>query len=229
MATKPAPLDPIRAIAALGAPIRRGLYEYVAGRSEPVGRDEAASALGIGRPLAAFHLDHLARAGLLEIEYRRLGGRDGPGAGRPAKLYRRSQAHLEVSLPHRRYELAAELFAGALEAAAPAEPPKALLDAARTTGRRLGHERSGLIDALASSGFEPEIVPGPERTSPTPIRLRNCPFETLAHDHRRVTCAMNRALLEGVLDATGERTLAITDETLPGYCCVAFRPIADSA
>ncbi|HEX7474226.1 MAG TPA: helix-turn-helix domain-containing protein, partial [Candidatus Limnocylindrales bacterium] len=87
----PAPADPVRAIAALDEPTRRRLYEYVAGRDEPVGRDEAAEALGIGRPLVAFHLERLLRAGLLTAEYRRLRGRSGPGAGRPAKLYRRAE------------------------------------------------------------------------------------------------------------------------------------------
>ena len=69
------------------------------GRRDPLSRDEAASALGISRELAAFHLDRLLRAGLLEAEYRRLGGRTGPGAGRPAKLYRRSSREIAISLP----------------------------------------------------------------------------------------------------------------------------------
>ena len=78
------------AIAPLAEPVRRSLYLYVVGRPDAVGRDEAASAVGIGRPLAAFHLDRLVEAGLLRAEYRRLSGRTGPGAGRPAKLYRRA-------------------------------------------------------------------------------------------------------------------------------------------
>ena len=55
-------------------------------------RDAAAQALGIGRPLAVFHLDKLVEAGLLEASFRRLSGKTGPGAGRPAKLYGRSLA-----------------------------------------------------------------------------------------------------------------------------------------
>src|SRR3989442_11102264 len=78
----------IAAIASLDEPVRRGLYLYVLARGREVGRDEAARAVRISRALAAFHLDKLAELGLLETSYRRLTRRRGPGAGRPAKLYR---------------------------------------------------------------------------------------------------------------------------------------------
>src|SRR5215210_4980262 len=89
----------ISAIAALNEPIRRALYTYVAEQAGPVGRDEAAEAAGITRELAAFHLDRLLDEGLLDVEYRRLSGRSGPGAGRPAKLYHPSRRQVQVSLP----------------------------------------------------------------------------------------------------------------------------------
>src|SRR5512139_1666519 len=106
--------DAIDAVAALGEPTRHALYDLVAGSAEPVGRDDAVTALGISRELAAFHLDRLVEAGLLETEYRRRSGRTGPGAGRPAKLYRRAGHEIEVSLPPRRYDRAAALMATAL-------------------------------------------------------------------------------------------------------------------
>ncbi|MFD0823324.1 helix-turn-helix domain-containing protein, partial [Micromonospora zhanjiangensis] len=56
----------MEAIGALREPVRRAVYEYVVGRAEPVSRNEVAEALGLGRTLAAFHLDKLAGAGLLE-------------------------------------------------------------------------------------------------------------------------------------------------------------------
>src|SRR5262249_37165695 len=104
----------ISAIALLVEPTRRSLYDLVAGRSQPIGRDQAATALGISRELAALHLDRLAAAGLVTVEYRRLGARRGPGAGRPAKLYRRSSIEVEVSLPMRDYERIALLLADAV-------------------------------------------------------------------------------------------------------------------
>ena len=84
------PLEPVGALSALGDPTRRSAYDYVAAQGRPVGRDEVATALGIGRTLAAYHLDRLAKEGLLSVAYARRSGRTGPGAGRPAKLYERS-------------------------------------------------------------------------------------------------------------------------------------------
>ena len=104
-------------IAALKDPVRRSLYELVASSEEPVGRDQAAAATGVPRALAAFHLDRLAEEGLLEVTFRRLTGRTGPGAGRPAKLYQRSAVEVEVTLPPRAYLLAARLMAEAIDRA----------------------------------------------------------------------------------------------------------------
>src|SRR6476660_3406874 len=99
--------DDLHAIASLDEPARRALYEWVASSGRAVGRDEAAAAAGVSRALAAFHLDRLVKDGLLIPEYRRLSGRTGPGAGRPAKLYRRAPREVSVTLPARRSETAA--------------------------------------------------------------------------------------------------------------------------
>src|ERR1700745_3761288 len=82
----------ISVIAVLDDPVRRRLYDYVSSQGDGVSRSEAAQATGIGRTLAAFHLDRLATAGLVEVIFARPAGRSGPGAGRPAKLYRRTAA-----------------------------------------------------------------------------------------------------------------------------------------
>src|ERR1700750_1290096 len=72
----------------------RGVSEVVPSQPGPVSRDEAASAAGIGRALAVYHLDKLVESGLLTASYQRPPGRSGPGAGRPAKLYARSDRRL---------------------------------------------------------------------------------------------------------------------------------------
>src|SRR5580698_3996201 len=105
----------LAALSSLDDPVRRRLYDFVAGRDEPAGRDEAAAAAGIGRPLAAYHLDKLVEQGLLAASYARPPGRGGPGAGRPAKVYARSGREFAVSVPPREYELAARLLAAAVD------------------------------------------------------------------------------------------------------------------
>src|SRR5215218_4724992 len=105
-------------IGALADDTRRALYEYVAAQPDPVGRDQVASAVGLARHNVSFHLDRLATEGLLEVDYRRLSGRSGPGAGRPNKLYRRADREIAVSLPPRRYDLVGDILAEAISRAA---------------------------------------------------------------------------------------------------------------
>ncbi|WP_208630362.1 helix-turn-helix domain-containing protein, partial [Amycolatopsis kentuckyensis] len=107
----------LAAVAALDEPTRRRLYEYVVRRPEPVSRDDVAAALGVPRATVAFHLDRLVAERLLAVGHERRTGRSGPGAGRPAKLYRRSDRQVSVSLPERQYELAGRLLAAAVEQA----------------------------------------------------------------------------------------------------------------
>src|SRR5215472_4107560 len=94
--------DDLKAVALLADPVRQRLYLYLRERREPVGREEAAEHTGVKPRLAAFHLDKMTDAGLLEAEYRRLSGRAGPGAGRPAKLYSVSSRSFSVVIPQTR-------------------------------------------------------------------------------------------------------------------------------
>src|SRR5579863_7637003 len=128
----------LAALSSLDDPVRRRLYEVVRERTEPVGRDEAAAAAGVGRALAVYHLDKLVEAGLLTATYQRPPGRSGPGAGRPAKLYARSDREFAVTVPPREYELAARLLVQVVESDASGRSRAALLDAARRLGAELG-------------------------------------------------------------------------------------------
>ena len=218
----------ISAIAALNEPIRRALYSYIVERPDPVGRDEAAEAAGITRELAAFHLDKLLEEGLLDVEYRRLSGRSGPGAGRPAKLYHPSRRQVQVSLPDRRYELAAQLMAAALEDEG-SDPAAALDNVARRFGESLGVEarrqmgrrasQSRLLDTacavLRDQGFEP-------MRNDAEIRLRNCPFDRVAKEHVSLVCGMNLALAQGLVAGLGAAGVSVRLDPMPGTCCVAF-------
>src|SRR5712691_9640752 len=104
----------LEAVGSLSEPSRRALYRYVAGSPAEVSREQAAKATRVSRVLAAFHLDRLVKAGLLEATFRRVSGKTGPGAGRPSKLYRRASRSIEISLPEKRYELLSRLLASAV-------------------------------------------------------------------------------------------------------------------
>ena len=199
-------------LTSLAEPLRRALYDFVvAASAEPVSRDEAAEAVGVSRQVAAYHLDRLADDGLLEVDFRRLTGRDGPGAGRPSKLYRRSGQDYEVSLPPRRYQLAARIL---LDAAREGDLDSvALAEAARRTGREVG--AAGLEAALIETGYEPVIENGE-------TRFRNCPFHVLRERDQETTCGINVALVEGMIESSGTDLVAVFAPE-NGYCCVRLR------
>jgi predicted ArsR family transcriptional regulator len=222
----------VSGIAALGEPVRRALYAFVAAQPSPVNRDQAGEGVGVARHVAKFHLDKLVEDGLLEVEFRRPPGRGGPGAGRPAKLYRRSSREVAVSLPDRRYDLAGRLLARAVSEAAHSGVPvaDALHAAAADTGRTLGRDaraRAGarpsrkaltgaVCAALAELGYEPRPEAGE-------VRLANCPFHVLAAEYTDLVCSMNRDLLTGLLEGLGHPGLRALLEPEPGMCCVRLR------
>jgi predicted ArsR family transcriptional regulator len=209
----------LASLSSLDDPVRRRLYEVVRERAEPVGRDEAAAAAGVGRALAVYHLDKLVEAGLLTASYQRPPGRSGPGAGRPAKLYLRSDREFAVTVPPREYELAARLLVQAVEADPTGRSRAVLLEAARRLGAELAGAAGaawGLEGALAGHGYEPR------RGEDGVIRLRNCPFHQLADQHRDVTCGMNLGLIEGILAGLGADGLRPVLDPRPGHCCVAI-------
>ena len=211
-------------ISLLDDPVRRRLYDWIVNQARPVGREEAAKALSITRALATFHLDKLAAAGLLDADYRRLTGRVGPGAGRPARVYWRSSRDFTVTLPARQYQRAAEIFATALERLDEQTVGPELEAAAGRMGESLGSvpmrgaSRRRLLSALANAGYEPH--PDERGT----IRLRNCPFDALVDTHRPLVCGANLALAQGITRSVGATEVEPVLDPLPGYCCVAFVP-----
>ena len=224
-------------VAALDQPVRADLYALLVDRDDWVGRDEAADAIDVPRSVAAFHLDKLAEAGLVEVRFERPPGRGGPGAGRPAKRYRRAERDVVVSLPDRRYDLAGSLLADAVaDAAASGRPVEAALSAtALATGREIGEAiaaevsdlsgtrrgrrsatrtRADAVRALERLGYEPHERGGE-------IVLANCPFHALADRHRSLVCGMNLDLITGISEGLGaDRRLQPRLDPQEGFCCV---------
>jgi predicted ArsR family transcriptional regulator len=196
-------------------PVRRLLYEYVTSRSGPVTREEAATAAGIGRTLAAYHLDKLTEAGLVEAGYARPEGRGGPGAGRPAKHYVRVDRELSVSVPARNYLLMASVLAEAVAA----DANGAVRTAATRAARQIGHaaaDGSDLETALRGCGYEPV------RTQDG-IVLRNCPFDQLSKSHVELVCGLNYDLIDGLLEGIGQGGGEAVLAPQEGQCCVVIR------
>jgi predicted ArsR family transcriptional regulator len=222
----------LAALSNLDDPVRRRLYEYVAGHDRPVGRDEAAGAARIGRTLAAYHLDKLAEHELLTVSYDRLGKRRGQGGGRPAKLYSRAPRERSVSVPPRDYLLAGRLLVAASESDVNGSTREALAEAARALGAEAGTARKkgraasvparrrAVVAALRERGYEPY------EDDSRVIWLRNCPFHELAQQNREVVCTMNLSLLKGLLAGLDTNDFSPSLEIEPGRCCVVLHPRA---
>jgi predicted ArsR family transcriptional regulator len=216
----------LMAVALLAEPTRQQLYLFVRERGEPVGREEAARHAGIKPRLAAFHLDKMAEAGLLEAEYRRLSGRVGPGAGRPAKVYSLSSRSFSVEIPQTRYGLAASMMASALSAGGPgADGAESLKEVATTVGESLGDEirqqartkgarQEAVRRKLKQLGYEPHVQPTGEWT------LRNCIFSELAASHRELVCGMNAAFVTGLIGGARLASLQVERRLARPTCCV---------
>jgi predicted ArsR family transcriptional regulator len=217
------------AVHLLAEPTRRRVYDAVRAARGPLTRDEAAAAAGITARLAAFHLDQLAGAGLLAVDYARPPGRGGPGAGRPAKRYAAAGADVAVSVPPRRYDVAARILALGVRDASGGDPAAATLDAAEGEGRRIGLlrrsarrlsrratvERAG--EALADLGYEPVAEAGG-------LRLANCPFHAVVDVSPRLVCGMNERFVRGLLDGlNGSPAICASLEPAPPDCCVRVR------
>ena len=177
-----------------------------------------AAAAGVGRTLAAYHLDRLAAEGLLTVTHERRSGRSGPGAGRPAKLYARSQDEVSVSVPPRDYHLAARLLADAAAADTEGHTRRALTAAARSFWAASWRPMTCALEPLLRErGYEPYDDDGV-------VRLRNCPFHAVAQRHPEVVCDMNLALIGGLVESTPGVTATL--EPAPGRCCVALRRVS---
>jgi predicted ArsR family transcriptional regulator len=219
----------VAGIASLAEPTRRALYLYVQAQGAAVSRDEAAAAVGVPRHTAKFHLDKLAADGLLEVEFARRTGRQGPGAGRPAKLYRPASRELAVTLPERRYQLAGQLMARAIADAQTNRIPvaEALSGAARQHG---GEMAATALRETADSPSREALLAAAQRvldqegygTRPDPagLILANCPFHALAAEHTTVICSMNLAIVEGLLARLGQLPLTAVLQPAEGRCCV---------
>jgi predicted ArsR family transcriptional regulator len=221
----------VAAIAALDDDVRRALYEHVRRAGVPVSREDAATAVGISRKLAAFHLDKLVELGVLRSGF---GPASGGRVGRAPRLYEPAADDIAVRVPERSPELLASILVEAVTTEQPGER-------AEETAQRVAHERGATLGAqersrvrggrvgaeralatsqelLARLGFEPFREEGA-------VRLRNCPFHPMAGVAPALVCGLNRAYLAGVVEGldAGDRVRAELAPR-PGECCVELRP-----
>ena len=217
--TSPSPHDALESVSALAEPNRRALYDFVVEQQDWVSREQAAEAIGLRRGIAAHHLDRLAEDGLLDTDYQRLTGRTGPGAGRPAKMYRRSRAEIDVSLPPRRYDLAGKLLSVAADRSSLDGTPiiTAVGDSARAAGREIGQHA---LDRLARDASN---IPNGDAHGAVPSEM---PDGTTQAASGQTPCAAKRRVLMEELQRTGYEPATCEDGVTVLQNC-PFHQLAD--
>jgi predicted ArsR family transcriptional regulator len=192
---------------ALAGATRSRLLAILRAAERPLGIRELANAVALHPNTIREHLQLLEDAGLVRREAVSSGGR-----GRPAIRF-----HLQpdaLAAEGRPYATLSRVLADQL-----AELPNAAT-AARRAGRRWGAAMAAdappaatpeaateqIVKLLDEAGFAPEM---PVDTGTT-IRLRNCPFGTLAVGREPIICGVHLGLMQGALramaaplDATG--------------------------
>ncbi|RMI31335.1 helix-turn-helix transcriptional regulator [Nocardia stercoris] len=217
----------ISAVAALGNELRRGMYRFARRLARPMTRDEVAEYAGISLELAAFHLDRLVEAGLLQARYEHVGLRP---VGPASRVYEPTDTEVQVSLPERRHDLLARILMQAVLTESGDENARdatvrVAADEGIRTGRelreqlhtdRVGAERalSIVANTLDQQGFEPA------KTDDTCLRLRNCPFHPLATQAPELVCGLNYAYVAGLVHGLDADAIHAELVPVPGECCV---------
>jgi predicted ArsR family transcriptional regulator len=193
-------------LAAAGDPRLRQVLNYARAEHAPFTTDEAAAALNVHRTVARRRLDQLVTAGFLDVTRERRDGRSGPGAGRPAKVYRVAPELEGVEFPDRRY-------AGLVGILAEKIPQRARDRALRQAGEEFGHllaARTGLkksanlanglaqiCDALGSLGF-PVSVRTLDRDQAT-LTTPACPLRPLVVE-QAAGSAIDQGMWTGLIE-----------------------------
>ena len=210
--------DDVGAVSLLDEPVRRRLYDWVVAQGRPVGREEAAKAVK-DHPLVG-HLPsrpprrrRTARRRLPPSHRQGRPGRRSPGAGVLA-----CGRDFNVSLPERRYDRVAQLFASALERLASESGPAPLEEAARELGQswsprleRRGSPVKRFMAALKASGYEP--VDRQERDDP-PAQL---PLPCACQRTDPLVCGTNLAMAQGIASGGATTGLRPVLDSQPGY------------
>jgi predicted ArsR family transcriptional regulator len=210
--------DALDRLCVLEDPIRRAVYRAVREAGQPVTRVEAGEHAGISTRLATFHLEKLVDEGFVAATFER--AEDAPSVGRPAKRYSTTDLELEVSIPPRRYDIAADILASILGRVTQGMPSSADIAAvAAEHGERIGRRVSRhspddrILVALRVLGYEPSV-------RGDVIVLGNCPFRRAAEAQPEVVCQMNHAFVGGILIGLGTRSRGSVLDREPGRCCV---------
>jgi predicted ArsR family transcriptional regulator len=200
----------------LGDATRRGIYISIREAPEAMTTAEIAALFDIHPNVARHHLHRLVEDGYLSVTEKRRSGRQGPGAGRPAKHYEATPKEVQLQFPARRYDLLSELLVRVIERLAPEDAAAA----AEAVGREYGRELAAEIGLPDDSGFEAAAIAVARAMTGMGFDTRAntddhmlvttfCPFGDTAANHPEIVCKLDQGIVTGLMAAANQTPLAI--------------------
>lgn len=200
----------------LGDATRRGIYISIREAPDAMTTAEIAELFDIHPNVARHHLHRLVEGGYLTVTERRRSGKQGPGAGRPAKHYRATPKEIQLQLPARRHDLLAELLLRVIARLAPDDASAV----AEAVGREYGQELAAEIGLPEDSGFEAAAravaramigmgFDTAANVADHTLVTSYCPFGEAAFNHPEIVCKLDQGMVRGLLAATNQRPQAV--------------------
>lgn len=210
----------------LAHPTRLAIIEEL--RKGPRKITQLADAAGVHPNTVRSHLDRLDKAGALEVDTLRRGGR-----GRPTKEYRLREPIESRSVPSSDTPRALMKTIVSLSHRAVGQ---SAVDVATEEGFRLGQElgenfvpadgdkQGWIVDFLDHLSFAPQVRDGQDGTQ---IDLLHCPFwGGPAEENGDVVCSFHLGMLQGAADSAGHdpQTIGLFPFVDPCCCRVTIGP-----
>ncbi|GAA3768065.1 helix-turn-helix domain-containing protein [Microbacterium kribbense] len=185
------------------------VLQMIEAQAAPISAAALTHATGLHENTVRGHLEQLLADGYIVREREESSGR-----GRPAWLWR-----AVAQDPESPYAALAGVLAETL-ARTGADPARQAREAGRSWGRELAARRTrtaagpreAVIDAMREQGFAPEDT-GDD------VLLRRCPLMEAASRHPTIICAVHQGIIDGVLQAQGQRADSVLEPfSAPGVC-----------
>lgn len=187
---------------------RYSIYEYLLKEQNEVTVQDVANEFGIHPNVARLHLTKLEDVQLICSHFNKTGK-----GGRPGKVYRPAEKAIQLSFPHRDYQLLTGILAEAVHMFGE-DGLKIATAAAIKAGRyavesRVGksssslteNQKFSLLQSLAARiGYVPEAEHREDGLYVQFI-IYNCPFKEMLHAEADITCKIHTAFLKGTLEA----------------------------
>lgn len=217
-------MNPIlKVTSTLADPTRFSIYEFILEHKTEATVQDVADAFHIHPNVARLHLTKLEDVDLIVSHLQKTGK-----GGRPGKLYKAADKAVQLSFPHRDYQLLSTILIKSVallgEKAWPAVEAASVQagkEAAEQAGSMKAHsldEQLAILSRLSERiGYVPAVKEG-EQGRVVEFSIYNCPFKELLDAQSELACRIHKSFLEGVVVSLFGTTMLAQYETIADGC-----------